>query len=173
MDRESKAFGLSPKKVVDLLRIGSDSRPTSRDPEREKAEFLRNRLNETLPVTSKPSGKLAKKQGQMRRMIDTLAGDPIGKLLQNPKTDINLLRKMKNYGRRLSEQARTESEHHTANVVYYAAIASALVFHNQRITRFSSKDLETSFTLLGKAKWISSDLNSLFRKASQYYQNEA
>jgi hypothetical protein len=172
MDKESTAFGLSPKKVVDLLRIGSDPRPTSRVPERVKAELLRNRLSETLPVSSSSSGKLAKEQGQMRRMIDTLASDPIGKILQNPKTDINLLRKTKNHGRRLSEQAKTESEHHTANVIYYAAIASALVFHNQRITRFSSKDLETSFTLLGKAKWIPSDLSSLFRKANQYYQNK-
>jgi hypothetical protein len=72
---------------------------------------------------------------------------------------------MKNYGRRLSEQARTESEHHTANVVYYAAIASALVFHEQRITSFSNKELKLSFTLLGKAKWIPSDLSRLFRKA--------
>lgn len=172
MDRESTAFGLSPKKVVDLLRIGSDTSSTSSDPEQEKAELLCNRLNEKLPVSASSSRKLAKKQGQMRRTIDALAGEPIGKLLQDPKTDMTLLRKAKNYGRGLSEQARTEAEHHTANVIYYAAIASALVFHNQRITNFSNKDLELSFTLLSKAKWIPSDLTGLFRKAGQHYQNK-
>ncbi len=172
MDRESKAFGLSPNKVVDLLRIGSDTKPTSCDSMREKGELLCNRLNGTLPVSFSSSRKLTQKQSKMKLMIDTLSAVPVGELLQNPETDINLLKQTKDYGRKLSEQARTESEHHTANVIYYAAIASALIFHDQRITSFSSKDLENSFTFLGKAEWIPSYLTDLFRKAVQYYQNK-
>ena len=60
-----------------------------------------------------------------------------------------------------------------AVVVYYAAIAYALVVHNIKITKFSLKDLCNAFSLLSNTEWIPPFLSSLFGKAREYCQNSS
>lgn len=168
MDKKSTTFSLSPKQVVDLLKIGSDMRPSTADSKQGKAELLHNRLSETFPISPSTSRKLTKKLSQIRRTIDALAGESIGKLLQDPKTDITIIRMIKDYGRKLSERAESETEHHVANTLYYAAIAHALIFHKLMITKFSYEDLEQSFDRLSKESWIPENLLGLFAEASTY-----
>jgi len=93
---------------------------------------------------------------------------PIGKLLQDPKTDTAVIRMVKDYGRTLSTRAKSEAEHQAANTVYYAAIAHALVFHKLKITNFSYGDLQSSFSRLSQEKWITKGLVDLFAKASEH-----
>lgn len=50
-------------------------------------------------------------------------------------------------------------------MIYYAAIVSALVFHEQKITRHSYEKLQEALTDLDEKQWIPSDLKDLFKKA--------
>lgn len=167
MKKESTTFGLSLKKVVKLLNIGSDISTAASDTDQQKAGLLSDRLNETLPLFASTKEKLTKKLERLRRTIEALAGEPIGKLLQDPKTDIAIIRMIKDYGRKLSTHANSEDEHHASNTIYYAAIAHALVYYDLRITKFSYKDLQHSFCHLSQEKWIPEGLLGLFTKASK------
>lgn len=74
----------------------------------------------------------------------------------------------KDYGRRLSANAESEAEDHTAITIYYAAIAHALIYHDLKIAKYSYTDLKKSFFQLSRQNWIPENLCDLFRKASEY-----
>ena len=92
----------------------------------------------------------------------------MGKLLQNPKTPLAVVHRIKNYGRKVSEESREESvERHVANTVYYCAIAHALCFHEARITTLSNNELTKAFKKLESQKWIPRTLRSLFTNGKE------
>ena len=95
-----------------------------------------------------------------------LSGDRVGKLLQDSKTELALIRTIKDHGRRVSSNVRSEAEHQAGNTVYFAAIAHALVFHGIRITTLSYADLQKSFDSLTQQDWIPRWLIELFGRAS-------
>ena len=167
MKKKPTTFGVSLKKVVKLLNIGSDVGSTPGEIDQQKADMLSDRLSDTLPLYYSTNQKPASKLRRLGQTIAALAGEPIGRLLQDPKTDITIIRMTKDYGRKLSASAKSEAEHHTANTVYYAAIAHALVCLDLKITKYSYKDLLESFFQLSKEDWIPKDLRDLFTKASE------
>lgn len=170
MENEPPTFGLRPEKLAQLWNIGSDTNQLEKavDKDNRKAELLRDRLAETLTVNPSQAESRQKDRGDMRSVIDSLADEPIDKLINNPNTGVALLRKVKDYGRKLSENAASEAEYQVANIIYYAAIASALVFHGRRITKFSYKNLEKYLRRFNKENWIPKVLLGLFKKASEY-----
>ena len=168
MKKEPTTFGVSLKKVVKLLNIGSDISSTPGETDQQKADLLSYRLSDTLPLYYSTNQKPASRLKRLGQTIAALSGEPIGKLLQDPKTDIAIIRMTKDYGRKLSASAKSEAEHHTANTVYYAAIAHGLVCHDLKITKYSYKDLQESFFQLSKEDWIPQSLRDLFTKAFEY-----
>ena len=133
----------------------------------ERAELLLDRLAEPLPAEFLGSRALPK---QLQRLCDKsglLRGAPIRDILKNPQTEVSLVKKVKDYAKQLSEHANSKAEHDTANAIYYAAIANALVFHDVQITKFSYKDLNHSFVVFAGKKWIPAFIINLFKKASQ------
>jgi len=170
MKEGQTTFGASPKKVVKLLNIGADTCGTPHDVGQQKADLLNDTLSNTLPIYHSQEQKPSSRLKGLRKTIAALAGEPIGKLLQDPKTDTATIRMTKGYGRRLSEDAESEAEHHTGNTIYYAAIAHALVCHDLKITKYSYKDLQESFFHLSRKDWIPENLCDLFRRAAEYCQ---
>jgi hypothetical protein len=168
MKKDPSTFGLSLKKVMELLNIGSDVHQTQENPEQQKADLLSDRLGDTLPLYYSTEQRPATKLRRLGQTIAALAGEPIGKLLQDPTTDVSIIRMTKDYGRKLSAGAKSEAEHHTANTIYYAAIAHALVHHNQKISKLSYEDLRESFCQLSREDWIPKNLRDLFSRASEY-----
>ena len=168
MKKEPSTYGLNLKKVVKLLNIGSDMRQIPEDIDQHKADLLSDRLGDTLPLYYSTEQRPSSKLRRLGQTIAALAGEPIGKLLEDPKTDIAFIRMTKDYGRKLSKMAKTEAEHHTANTIYYAAIAHALTHHDLKITRLSYAELLESFCQLCKEAWISKSLRDLFAKAFEY-----
>jgi len=49
-------------------------------------------------------------------------------------------------------------------VIYYASIAGALVFHQEKITQHSYGKLQEAYADLEQKKWIPSDLKDLFKR---------
>ena len=170
MDKEPTTFNLNPEKLANLLLLGSDIEKTqnSATQDEKKSELLHDRLESSLPNDSQTEKILPNTLGEIRNTINLLISEPIGKLLQNTGTDITVIRKIKDYGKRLSISANSDIELETANTIYYAAIGFCLVNHNHRITKFSYKDLEHYFSLLSTKIWIPQYLRNLFLSASQY-----
>ena len=170
MKDKSSTFGVSPKKVIKLLKIGKDADSTPIDIGQYKSDLISERLNETVPIYFSTEKNPTKQLKRLRHTIAVLSGEPIGKLLENPNTDIKLVRMIKDYGRKLPNRLESEAEHHISNTIYYAAIAHALIYHDVKITNYSYENLKKSYDRLSKENWIPSNLINLFKKASEYCQ---
>lgn len=133
-----------------------------------KAELLWDLLAGILPIRISNTKAHSKEPENLQSTISSLLEEPIGQLLNNPNTDLISLRKVKNYAKRLSKNTESKNEHQVANIVYYAAVACALVFHHKRITKFSYSNLEKYFHRLGQEKWIPKYIQNLFARAYDY-----
>jgi hypothetical protein len=175
MKEESTAHGVKPEQLRRLLNIGRDmKKPNGRiDDNQHKTEMLYSSLSQTLPLDKSQIDMLPSTLSQLCHSIGLLAGETITELLSNPSTDISSIERIKHYSKKLSAQAESKAEHEVATAIYYASIAHALVYHSERITRFSYEKLEASFTRLVKEKWIPKNLTILFKIASKYCKEKA
>lgn len=168
-DEQPTAFRLDPERMAELIAIGSDinnsDEPTKLEQDHEKASLLYKRLEEKLPPDLSDLKVLPEGLGQMRSTIGLLASETIGELLENPSIGQDVMKKIKDLSKALSKTAKSENEYETANTVYYAAIAHALVYHEVKITQFSYKDLAQHFDFLKHQEWIPPYLVNLFREA--------
>jgi len=67
----------------------------------------------------------------------------------------------------LAAAPASPEQHSSAIAVYYAAIASALVFHGRKVTRNPWPHLDASFARLADEPWIGGELADLFARASR------
>ena len=167
MDKESTTFRLSSEQLARLLGIGSyiSEDKDQVDQEQKKAELLRDWLAAKLPIEEAMVESLPTIIRRVCQELQPLAGEPFGNLLQDPETDITTIRRIKDYSKKLAMSARSEAEHDAATAIYFAAIASALVFHDRKITTYSYKSLDESFSKLINETWIAKDISELFSKA--------
>jgi len=175
MKEESTAHGVNPEQLRRLFRIGRDTKKPGRkmNGDQQKAEMLYRSLSQTLPLDKSQIDMLPPTLSQLCRSIGLLAGETITEFLSNPSTDISAIERIKRYSKELSDRAESKAEHEVATAIYYAAIAHALAFHGERITRFSYEKLQASFTRLVREKWIPRDLSGLFKTAGKCCKERA
>ena len=97
---------------------------------------------------------------------------PIKALLNN-QADIEAIKRIKDAGKSMVRGARSDAEHKAATAVYYAAIASAMVSRQRRITSLSYESLSKSFADLAEDSWVTRELRDLFGKAQEICQARA
>ncbi|MHC4508193.1 MAG: hypothetical protein ACYTAO_04430 [Planctomycetota bacterium] len=86
----------------------------------------------------------------------------------SPQTKIAVIRRIKDFAKDLGRSASDESRRDVALVVYFAAVASALVHHKVKISRHAYDTLEESFKRLSTHDWVSIGLSRLFKKARRH-----
>jgi hypothetical protein len=170
MKKKTTTFGLTPGKISDLLKICAEfsSNDADMDTKQKKIELLQDRLSETLLMGLSENNPLSEKLTQLCNISGITSGETIRNLLLNPGTDIELIRKIKEHGKNLFQNAKTEIERDTADSIYYATIAHALIYKDLRITKFSYEELEKALSFFAQAGWISKDLLDIFNTAIQY-----
>jgi hypothetical protein len=173
MKKKTTTFGLTPEKVSNLLKVCAESSNKDVDMEtkHKKTELLQDKLSETLLTGSLKDSPLSKELTQLCYISGIAAGESIRNLLINPGTDIELIKKIKEHGKSLSQSTKVDVEHDIANAIYYAAIAHALIYHDFKITKFSYKELEKALSFFAQTDWVSTDLLELFAKAVKYCQD--
>ena len=77
------------------------------------------------------------------------------------------LKRIKTYATESSRAASSPVDQEPAHVLYYAAIARALLSHDQRITAFSLEELGRSFVQFSKLPWLTTALMQLFAQAGK------
>lgn len=174
MVKETTTFGLSSKKLVHLMKIAEETESIQEkvDQQRVKTELLHDFLAQTLEIYKYAGEELPARQSQLRNTINVLSSDPIGRLLQDPETEIGLIRMIKDYSSKSSKRAKSKAEHQIANTIYYAAIAHALLFHKRKITRYTYESLSKSFAKLTKENWVPNNMNNLFVQATKASQQK-
>ena len=164
MKKKTTTHGLSLKRVVDLLNIGADVDTQHGDADLDRSDLLNDMLKEPLPLYK---DGLRKKTSRLARTIAVLSGEPIGRLLQDPKTELSIVRQIKEHGRKLADRSTSEAEHQVANTIYFAAIAHAWVFKKEKITKLSKDDLWQALDRLCQEKWINCWLLELLTQAAR------
>jgi hypothetical protein len=158
---------LNKEKLAKLFDIGSDTKSErgAVSPDQRKAEMLRDCLAGILPLDQAVSELLPEVFAELLEKIKLFTGQSFAALLADPATDISIIRKIKEFNKTLVDSAPSAEEHDVAAVIYYAAIASALVHHDKRITSFSYASLGDSLKKLVESPWMTPDLADLFQKA--------
>ena len=167
MPDESSTFGLNRKKLAKLWKMGKGLPPEQADVDegQRKAELLQHQLAESLPLETGMQHLLPEIITAICKKLKPFTGCSFKCLLLDPETDPMVLRAIKDLHKQRAESATSELEQEVSATIYYVAIASALVHHDIRITKFSYKDLRQSFAELRENNWLLSDLRNLFSRA--------
>jgi len=170
MNKDRGTFGLKPDKLSSILRIMSDNNDDkdADTADQRKIELLYDRLAEVLPSHTAGSKPLTEELTELCNMSGLATEDTIKRLLYDLETSVSKIREIKNYSKTISQKAKDEVGHDTANAIYFAAIASALIFRSHKISKYSYSGLKESFLRFSKLPWVPSDLSKLFIKASKY-----
>ena len=170
VNERKKKLELTAEQKSRLLSLGLGDKQSyeESETEQEKAALLHDMLAGTLPVDTTVVDSLPDVLKSLCQNLRSVAGEPMGNLLQEPQTDISVIKRIKDYAKQLGTSTDSKTEHDVTIVIYLAAIAHALLFHNEKITQYSYGELKCSFTLLCEQKWIFGELGQFFEKACQY-----
>ncbi|MDP2895877.1 MAG: hypothetical protein Q8Q12_04870 [bacterium] len=165
--KEETTDGVRPQRVAWLLAIGLKGGHSEGNPGEGQtpAEVLENILGTQLPLDPTLPNSLPTILSWTSEEVLSAAGKTIRDLLLNSETHLMVIKTLKDYGKGLVRRAGFGAKETAATVIYYAAIASALVFHGRKITRHSYGTLYEAYTELGRKSWIPCELKDLFGKA--------
>ena len=164
---EKSTFGLKIEQLAEIFSLGLDdnSRANAVCGDDTMAGLLKDQLGAELPKGSFPSDSMLMVMSRMGFDVSCLAGKSLGELLLSPESDIVLLQAIKDCSKRLSQSFTSEAKKAIATTIYYAALANALIHHDEKITKYSYESLSRSFATLVNKKWMAPDLASLFSRA--------
>ena len=97
----------------------------------------------------------------LRNRLAEVCRQSLCDVLTNSATDVGTLNTIKESAKKSASQG----ERQIAVAIYFAAIASALVFHHQKISTQPYPTLKLSFSELAEKPWMSRELAGLFEKA--------
>ena len=172
---KKSTYGLRLDQMADLFALGAD------DPDPAVGggddTTLRELLHEQLTCTA-PKGSLL--LDTLAMMIAPLEGGAgalndrtLSETLLSPQSDLSLIQAIKDCSKALSCTLDSQAETALARTVYFAAIASALLHHDTKITQSSYETLAESLTMLIEKQWMVPELIELFAQARQVCQRRA
>jgi hypothetical protein len=164
---EESTYGLKPKGLARLLSVGAEGLPPTTNPsvDRMIAELLQDILSRELPLVFKIPDSLPPILCQSYQEVLAVAGHALRDLLLSPETNLTLIAVIKNYAKELVRDSDSQTKTAAAIAVYYAAIANALLFREQKITQFSYQELGEAYAELEEKPWVPTELKELYRKA--------
>ena len=168
MLEESKTSNLNAEKLGNLLRLYMDNNEEDqRNCDDDKKALLGDLLSDALPLDQETIKTLPSILRILYEEMPPLVGQPLGKLLLSPETKLEHLIAIKEHAKKMMSTAETDAKYETRAVIYYAAIASALAFHDRKITTHSNQELQDSLSALAERDWITTDLSKLLKKAQK------
>jgi hypothetical protein len=172
---EETTYGLKDERLARLLGNGAEGLQPTTNPsvDRTIAELLQSMLSRELPLELKMPDSLPPILRQSYQEILTASGHTLRDLLLSPQTNLTLIALIKNYGKELVRDSDSQAKTAAAIAVYYAAIADALLFHEQKITQFSYHELGEAYAELGEKPWVPTELRELYRKALEASRRKA
>ncbi len=167
MNNEFETFKKSRNELQNLLASlaeDEDRTESNSDLDRNKADILQQLLLKPIPRNIDDIRSLPTMLRQMCEQLPSMESQSIEQLLFDKNTSIPMLKWIKEFGKQLTTKV-PEEQIEAAGIIYHAAIASALVYHHEKITSFSYENLVSDFTeLIGKT-WTLLDIRQLFSKA--------
>ena len=165
MSSKKSTYGSDPAGLAEMLGMGAGGRQDEHMTSTEAREdYLARQLRSTLPLTREQAAKLADVAMQFRQGLP-LGGRAVGEALLDEQTQLAELTQIKEHGKAMSVSGETEVERDGGLAIYFAAIASALLHHDTRITTYSYAALVDGFGRLIDKRWMDPKLARHFAKA--------
>lgn len=164
MEKKS-TYGLRLDQLAGLFALGAETAIDQPEGRRRMTELLNEHLTSTLPTGMIVLDAMMMMVGQMGYETQSLGGRTLKEVLLDRRSDIGLLRAIKECCKRLSLRLESKTEAAIATTLYYAAMASALVHHDTRITQHSCAALDKALAMLMDKPWMDPDLITLFSQA--------
>ncbi len=148
------------------LALERDDPAAAPNKDEQRADLLRDILRCALPLET-PGHGTAMDLGPSCDELRSVAGPPLGELLRERASDLAVLQRIKEYAKALGKNTESGIERDVFLAVYLAAIAAALVSHQERITQHTNEDLTEFFRFYAQVAWMPSDLKGLLAKATE------
>ena len=154
MDTEHST-NMGPKQLADMLGVALEAgEADSPDPVEMTAELLRNKLDGPLPPDPTAAAKPPSALDNIYNRLAPQSQRSLGEALVEPKTSLGTVLRIKDYAKQTAAQDRPKAQRNVATIVYYAAIASALLFHSRKITTYSYDAIAITLATLIDKPWI-------------------
>ena len=150
---KNSIYGLQREQLHRILSMDTDIWDIAAD-SRAKANILQKRLGSSFSKDFSP--------GSDKSLVHVLL---------DPESDTVVLQAICDYTGKQSLSIDSEVELAVVFVLYYAAVANLLLFHDQKIDEYSYESLAESFAELLEKKWIPPELNKLFHDAQKICQD--
>jgi hypothetical protein len=118
------------------------------------------------------AGELTSVLTHVYKEIRCQEGHSVGKCLLDARTDMAVLRQIKERHQRIAKTSRSKAEQYVATAVYFSAIASAWVFHQEKITSYSWVDLRDALTKVLDKPWIDGQIKELLERAAKSIETQ-
>lgn len=168
MADEPDRIELSAGQKTQLLHLGLEAAPDSRQTQERKADLLYDVLDRPLFVDSPAVNSLPAPLRGLSRNVRSIAGAPLVELLTGSDTNIVALEAVKQYAKRAGKLAKSDDQTEVFLSVYYAAIASGLLLHGRKITEHSYTHLAEAFGVLMDKDWVQEQLRDLMTRATRH-----
>ena len=166
VDKKTTTTGSGPEQLAELLGEAMDVEGEDKATiDQKKADFLRLRLDAALPPAPSDADRLSIVWTQVHKKLFPLEGRAIGDVLLDEQAPLEVVQAIKDYGKKLSDCRDRQVEHNVGIAIYYAAIGSALVYRDQRITSWSYAILAEAFDMLRNKRWMDPKLSRLYSRA--------
>ena len=96
----------------------------------------------------------------------------LGDLFQHPYPPVEVMRAVKDWAKHCIQQNDESTPPQIASIIYLAAVATALVRCDQRITHSENTDLQVTFRQALGAAWLSRDVRRIFEEAMAQLKRE-
>lgn len=170
--KNTSTYGLKLTQMAELFALGrEDPDPLHEgDRYRDVADLLREQLTCSLPKGTIFCDVLVMTMKQQGCDTTRLEGQSLGDVLLNNRADIDTLRALKEGAKILAANLDSQVETALATCLYFAALASALIFHDRKLTRHSDTKLQESFSMMIEKHWMTPELVPLFSQAQNLCQ---
>jgi len=172
MTEEREKIELSAEQKTELLNVGLEAAAEDQEASEHKGDLLYDILNHPLPLDGPAVNILPAPLRGLSRRVRSIAGAPLIERLTCSDTSISTIEAVKEHAKRSGKSVESEDRAEVLLSVYYAAIASGLVFHGRKITDHSYEHLAEAFTALTEKDWMADDLTELLTKAQKHCQAE-
>lgn len=166
-DEETKTFGIKPENIARLFGLAVNDKNSQLSTVDKKAYLLEAQLSGTLPLNHDVIKQLPVILGKLCNDILPLGGKCLKDVILDKDTNITILNMIRDYFKDLAKAEESENLKSVYIAIYYSAIASALTFHNEKITSHSYPSLVISFKELSLKDWISPELGRHFMMAEK------
>jgi|GEM_PF-1724433 len=161
-------YSLNAGQLSDLLSIGknaTEERKHAANEDRQLESLLINMLESKVVFEGEEGLGYAKIVPGCKALITPSVGEMHIDVLLASTTTVEVLNIIKTYFKTIASMHVHEKEYSVATVMYYCAIASALVYHKQSISSLSNAELSEAFRQFNEEGWISREVKRLFTKA--------